>query len=76
MNSNDENPCVSYNARVELVEKRLDSKGEEAGWTLTIKQLVKIGPRSIKAVWTHAVRDIKPRGFPGVDNLAFLMSGL
>ena len=59
MNSNDDNPRVSYNTRVELVEKKVDDKGKEAGWTLTVKELVKTGTRSVKAVWTRAVRKIK-----------------
>ena len=59
MNSNDDNPRVSYNTRVELVEKQVDEKEKEAGWTLTLKELVKTGTRSVQAVWTRAVRKIK-----------------
>ena len=59
MNSNDDNPRVSYNTRVELVEKQVDEKEKEAGWTLTLKELVKTGTRSVQAVCTRAVRKIK-----------------
>jgi len=59
MNSNDDNPRVSYNTRVELVEKQVDDKGKEAGWTLTLKELIKTGTGSVKAVWTRAVSKIK-----------------
>jgi len=59
MNSNDDNPRVSYNTRVELVEKQVNDNGKEAGWTLTLKELIKTGTRSVKAVWTRAVRRIK-----------------
>ncbi|KAG6831535.1 hypothetical protein H0H87_004861 [Tephrocybe sp. NHM501043] len=52
VNSNDENPRVSFNTRVELVEKRYNKYGEEAGWTLTLKKVVRTGLKSSKAVWT------------------------
>ncbi|KAG6852181.1 hypothetical protein C0991_002328, partial [Blastosporella zonata] len=51
INSNDENPHLSFNTRVELIEKRYDDYGEEAGWTLTLKKVVKIDERSSKARW-------------------------
>jgi len=66
MNSNDDNPRVSYNTRVELVEKQVDDKGKEAGWTLTLKELVKTGMRSVKAIWTRAVCNPAIK-FPGAD---------
>ncbi|KAJ6617506.1 hypothetical protein B0H10DRAFT_2032715 [Mycena sp. CBHHK59/15] len=50
INSNDESPDISYNTRVELVEKRYDD-GQERGWTLTLKRLERIGPHSSKATW-------------------------
>ncbi|KAG6825285.1 hypothetical protein H0H92_004160 [Tricholoma furcatifolium] len=52
LNSNDDNPRVSYNTRVELVEKRYDLNGEEAGWTLTLKKVVPIGNGTTKAIWS------------------------
>ncbi|RDB31080.1 Flavin-containing monooxygenase ustF2 [Hypsizygus marmoreus] len=52
VNSNDGNPRVSYNTRVELVEKRFDQNGNEAGWTLTLKKVVRTGKTSSKAIWT------------------------
>lgn len=54
-NSNDNNPRISYNTRVELVEKRFNEQGEEAGWTLTLKTLTQAGFDSYKAVWTKQV---------------------
>lgn len=71
VNSNDDNPRVSYNTRVELVEKQVDDKGKEAGWTLTLKELVKTGTRSVKAIWTRAVRQITDHKFPGADVVRF-----
>ncbi|KAG6855926.1 hypothetical protein H0H87_009360 [Tephrocybe sp. NHM501043] len=51
LNSNDDNPRVSFNTRVELVEKRYDDDGEEAGWTLTLKKVFSIDENSSRAVW-------------------------
>ncbi|KAG5636526.1 hypothetical protein H0H81_007723 [Sphagnurus paluster] len=51
VNSNDENPRISYNTRVERVEKHFSPLGEEAGWTLTLKTLTRTGPHSVKATW-------------------------
>ncbi|KAF8201077.1 hypothetical protein K438DRAFT_2108153, partial [Mycena galopus ATCC 62051] len=48
INSNDENPDVSYSARVELVEKRFDEHGHERGWRVTLKKFIRLGPSSSK----------------------------
>ncbi|KAF9269770.1 FAD/NAD(P)-binding domain-containing protein [Marasmius fiardii PR-910] len=50
INTNDNNPNVFYNTRVELVEKNYVNN-TEAGWTLTLKQFVKTGERSSKTRW-------------------------
>lgn len=49
--SDDENPNVSYNTRVELVEKYFDDEGNEHGWTLTLKKLERISANVSKATW-------------------------
>ncbi|KAH7907114.1 hypothetical protein BJ138DRAFT_1215706 [Hygrophoropsis aurantiaca] len=51
INSNDDNPAVSYNTRVELVEKRLNDQGEEDGWRLWLKKLVPTGNNTSRATW-------------------------
>ncbi|KAF8953876.1 hypothetical protein BDZ97DRAFT_572300 [Flammula alnicola] len=51
-NSNDDNPNVSYNTRVELAQKRFDKDGDENGWTLTLKNLVSTGRNTLRATWT------------------------
>ncbi|KAJ7716350.1 hypothetical protein B0H14DRAFT_3901384 [Mycena olivaceomarginata] len=51
INSNDENPNVSYSTRVELVEKRFDEDGNEQGWKLTLKEFIRLGPSSCKERW-------------------------
>ncbi|KAG5639995.1 hypothetical protein DXG03_001891, partial [Asterophora parasitica] len=51
INANDDNPRVKYNTRVELVEKRYDAHGAEAGWTLTLKTVERTGRYSAKATW-------------------------
>ena len=62
INSNDvENANISYNTRVELVEKRFvpSLSGDELrreGWTVTLKKVVRTGEHSSKAVWTKEVR--------------------
>ncbi|KAJ6612148.1 FAD/NAD(P)-binding domain-containing protein [Mycena sp. CBHHK59/15] len=54
MNSNDENPDMSYSTRVELVRKRVDADGTERGWQLTLKKLVRLGPAtSMERWWTE-----------------------
>ncbi|KAK7054193.1 dimethylaniline monooxygenase [Favolaschia claudopus] len=51
INSNDENPRISYGTRVELVEKRFDENGMERGWRLTLKKFDRSGTSSCKEVW-------------------------
>ncbi|KJA22324.1 hypothetical protein HYPSUDRAFT_41185 [Hypholoma sublateritium FD-334 SS-4] len=51
LNSNDNNPNVSYNTRVELAEKHHDEGGEENGWNLTVKTLIEGKDGILKAVW-------------------------
>ncbi|KAJ7853521.1 hypothetical protein B0H14DRAFT_3865784 [Mycena olivaceomarginata] len=51
INSNDENPDISYSTRVELVEKRFDAHGNEQGWRLTLKEFIRLGPFSSKERW-------------------------
>ncbi|KIY64798.1 FAD/NAD(P)-binding domain-containing protein [Cylindrobasidium torrendii FP15055 ss-10] len=46
INVNDDGP-ISYNTRVDRVEKRADGKG----WTLTLKELVQTGDHTAKASW-------------------------
>ncbi|KAF7303676.1 Dimethylaniline monooxygenase [Mycena indigotica] len=51
INNNDGNPDISYNTRVELVERRHDEAGNEHGWRLTLKQLERITSQKVKATW-------------------------
>ncbi|KAF7974358.1 hypothetical protein HWV62_12312 [Athelia sp. TMB] len=51
VNSNDENPRVSYNTRVELVEKHFREDGSEHGWTITLKTLARTGLNSYEVTW-------------------------
>ncbi|KAF7362502.1 Dimethylaniline monooxygenase [Mycena venus] len=51
INSNDENPNVSYSTRVELVEKRFDRNGSEHGWRLTLKKFIRTEHSSCKERW-------------------------
>ncbi|KIM37614.1 hypothetical protein M413DRAFT_421803 [Hebeloma cylindrosporum] len=51
VNANDNSPNISYNTRVELVEKNLSANGEEIGWALTIKELVPTKPNTLRATW-------------------------
>ncbi|KAF8654315.1 hypothetical protein AX16_003542 [Volvariella volvacea WC 439] len=51
VNVNDENPNVSYNTRVELVEKRYDENGKEAGWKLVLKEIVREDSRTSRTSW-------------------------
>ncbi|KAF5346469.1 hypothetical protein D9756_010066 [Leucocoprinus leucothites] len=51
INTNDNNPSISYNTRVELIEKRLDSTGKHIGWTLTTKRLEEMGGGLNRATW-------------------------
>lgn len=43
---------------MELVEKRLNEKGEEVGWTLTLKKLVQTGTHSVTSIWTKEVCNV------------------
>lgn len=56
VNSNDENPRVSYNTRVELVEKHFREDGSEHGWTITFKTLARTGLNSYEVTWRQEVR--------------------
>ncbi|KAH9942798.1 hypothetical protein B0H21DRAFT_695998 [Amylocystis lapponica] len=51
INSNDNNPNVSYNTRVELVKKHRDAQGKERGWMVLLKELVQTGPDTARATW-------------------------
>ncbi|KJA15537.1 hypothetical protein HYPSUDRAFT_149012 [Hypholoma sublateritium FD-334 SS-4] len=51
VNSNDDNPAVSYNTRVELAEKHYGKDGQEDGWILTTKSLVDLTKQTLQAVW-------------------------
>ncbi|KAJ7575403.1 FAD/NAD(P)-binding domain-containing protein [Mycena floridula] len=51
VNSNDDNPDVEYNTRVEAVKKRFDDSDNHIGWTLTLKKLLKTGEKTSKATW-------------------------
>lgn len=55
INSNDQNPSVAYNTRVEKVEKRYNKSGVEAGWQLTLKEIVPMGNNLSRARWTKEV---------------------
>ena len=55
VNANDISPNISYNTRVELVEKSLNLKGEEIGWALTIKELVSTNRKTLRATWRNEV---------------------
>lgn len=56
LNSNDNNPNISYNTRVELAEKHHDEDGEEDGWNLTVKTLVDGKDGTLQAIWKKEVR--------------------
>ena len=55
VNANDGNPRISYNTRVESVQKRHAEDGSRAGWTLTVKEVVKTSPSTTRAMWTKQV---------------------
>ncbi|TFK31089.1 hypothetical protein BDQ12DRAFT_694562 [Crucibulum laeve] len=57
INNNDGSPNISYNTRVELVKKRYNEDGNEAGWTLTLKTVVQTGPSTTTATWTQEAFD-------------------
>uniref|UniRef100_A0A0W0EY60 FAD/NAD(P)-binding domain-containing protein n=1 Tax=Moniliophthora roreri TaxID=221103 RepID=A0A0W0EY60_MONRR len=47
LNANDDNPNISYNTRVELVQKREDGKG----WTVTLRKYTEPGSNEYKESW-------------------------
>ncbi|KAJ3794505.1 hypothetical protein GGU11DRAFT_795974 [Lentinula aff. detonsa] len=52
LNSNDNNPNISYNTRVERVSKRYDIQShKETGWSLLLRQFIQIGNNSYKIRW-------------------------
>ena len=55
INSNDGNSNIHYNTRVESVQKRYAEDGSRTGWTLTVKELVKISSNITRARWTTQV---------------------
>ena len=55
INTNDGNSHISYNTRVESVQKRYAEDGSRIGWTLTMKELVKTFSNTTKATWTAQV---------------------
>lgn len=60
VNSNDDNPAVSYNTRVELAEKHYREDGQEDGWTLTTKSLIDLTKITLQAVWNKEVSATTP----------------
>ena len=55
INTNDDNSHIHYNTRVESVQKRYAEDGSRTGWTLTVKELVKISSNVTRATWTTQV---------------------
>ena len=55
VNTNDGNSHISYNTRVESVQKRYAEDGSRTGWTLTVKELVKTSSNTTRAIWTTQV---------------------
>ncbi|KAG5640054.1 hypothetical protein DXG03_001501, partial [Asterophora parasitica] len=51
INTNDNNPRVKYNMHVELVKKRYDAHGMEAGWTLMLKTVERTRRYLAKVTW-------------------------
>ncbi|KAJ3552034.1 hypothetical protein NP233_g12965 [Leucocoprinus birnbaumii] len=52
VNANDNSPDISYNTRVELIEKRHDpTSAKQIGWTLITKQLEEIEGGLNRATW-------------------------
>ncbi|KAF5346471.1 hypothetical protein D9756_010063 [Leucocoprinus leucothites] len=51
VNTNDNSPDVSYNTRVELIQKHLDSSGNQIGWTLTTRQIEVIEDGLNRVTW-------------------------
>ena len=55
INTNDGNSRIHYNTRVESVQKSYAEDGSRTGWTLTVKELVKISSNTTRAKWTTQV---------------------
>jgi hypothetical protein len=55
INANDGNSRISYNTRVESVQKRYAEDGSRSGWTLTVKELMKTSSNATIATWTTQV---------------------
>ena len=55
VNSNDGNPHIFYNTRVESVQKGYAKDGSRSGWTLTVKELSKTSSNTTRATWTTQV---------------------
>ncbi|KAJ7772170.1 hypothetical protein B0H16DRAFT_1714382 [Mycena metata] len=51
INGNDENRNISYSTRFELIEKRFNEDGVRQGWTLTLKELTRLGSSACKDRW-------------------------
>ncbi|EEB86608.1 hypothetical protein MPER_16374, partial [Moniliophthora perniciosa FA553] len=51
INTNDGNPNVFYDTRVELIQPRLLSNSTQKGWTLTLKQLIQRSDRGCRVKW-------------------------
>ena len=56
INSNDENPAIAYNTRVEHVEKRINEAGQEQGWRLWLRSLEPTPSNTYRATWWTEVR--------------------
>jgi len=55
LNTNDKSTDISYNTRVELIEKHVNDEGDEVGWTLTLKELETTHGSNLKATWYKKV---------------------
>ena len=55
VNTNDCSSHISYNTRVESVQKRYAEDGSRAGWTLTVKELLKTPSNTTRATWMAQV---------------------
>lgn len=55
LNNNDNSPNISYNTRVELIKKRLDSDGKQIGWTLTTKEVIQVADGANRVTWDAQV---------------------
>uniref|UniRef100_A0A0W0EY77 FAD/NAD(P)-binding domain-containing protein n=1 Tax=Moniliophthora roreri TaxID=221103 RepID=A0A0W0EY77_MONRR len=51
INTNDGNPNVFYDTRVELIQPRLLSNSTQKGWTLTLKQLIQTSGEGCRVKW-------------------------